>query len=361
TRAAARSGHHAGPGGACLAAPGTRPRHPELLTVSDRHDVTFRCMGGDVRLLVEGDDRAGADVDVDVRGLAAAARGYLLDFDERLSRFRPQSELCALNADGRSTVPASPLLRAWARAATWAAHRTKGLVDPTLVSELERAGYRTSQAGHAPIDLTAALVAAPPRRPAQASRGARWRAVGVDDAARTITRPPGLLLDTGGTGKGLAADSAAGFLSGAARYAVDCAGDIAIGGTAGAPYEVQIEHPLTREVTHTAGVVRGGIATSGIDRHLWRTADGGVAHHLLNPETGRPAWTGLISVTVVAASVLEAETLAKAALLSGPDGARRVLWGHTGVLVHDDGDVEVLDAADRRARLAARELVEAGR
>jgi thiamine biosynthesis lipoprotein len=66
-------------------------------------------------------------------------------------------------------------------------------------------------------------------------------------------------------------------------------------------------------------------------------------------------------VTVVAASVLEAETLAKAALLSGPDGARRVLEGHTGVLVHDEGDVEVLDAGDRSARLAARELVDAER
>lgn len=307
--------------------------------MSDALDVTFRCMGGDVRLLAEPDPRSGADV----RSLGAATRGYLADLDERLSRFRPDSELCALNADPRQTVPVTPLLLGWVRAAAWAAARTGGLVDPTLIGPLEDRGYRDSHAGRTPADLGAALRAVPARRPAGPSPDARWRDIRIDADAGTVSRPPGLRLDSGGTGKGFAADSAARFLQGAARYAVDCAGDIAVGGTAGEPYEIGIEHPLTRELAHTARVATGGIATSGIDRHLWAAPDGTLAHHLLDPARGVPAWTGLISVTVVAGSVLEAETLAKAALLSGPDGARRVLREHAGVLVHDDGDVEVLD------------------
>jgi thiamine biosynthesis lipoprotein len=50
-----------------------------------------------------------------------------------------------------------------------------------------------------------------------------------------------------------------------------------------------------------------------------------------------------VGATAIAGSALEAETLAKLALLSGPDGGRRVLALHGGVLVHDDGDVEVIE------------------
>jgi len=71
---------------------------------------------------------------------------------------------------------------------------------------------------------------------------------------------------------------------------------------------------------------------------------GPYAHHVLDPATGRPAWTGLVAATAVAGSALEAEVLAKAALLSGPLGARRLLRHRGGVRQHDDGRVEVVPA-----------------
>jgi thiamine biosynthesis lipoprotein len=73
---------------------------------------------------------------------------------------------------------------------------------------------------------------------------------------------------------------------------------------------------------------------------VWRNPDGTYAHHLLDPSTGEPAWTGLIAATALAPTALEAEALAKAALLSGPEGARRVLAARGGILVHDSGDVD---------------------
>jgi thiamine biosynthesis lipoprotein len=75
---------------------------------------------------------------------------------------------------------------------------------------------------------------------------------------------------------------------------------------------------------------------------IWRRPDGGFAHHLLDPSTGEPAWTGLIGVTALGGSALEAETLSKLALLSGPDAARRVLAEYGGVIVHDSGEVEAV-------------------
>ena len=95
-------------------------------------------------------------------------------------------------------------------------------------------------------------------------------------------------------------------------------------------------------------VARGGVATSGLGRRLWRDAAGRPAHHLLDPSTGAPAWSGLVAATAVGSTTLEAEALAKAALLRGPLAARRVLGRRGGVLVGDDGSVELVGRAAAR-------------
>ena len=75
-------------------------------------------------------------------------------------------------------------------------------------------------------------------------------------------------------------------------------------------------------------------------RQRWRRGDGTPAHHLLDPATGAPAWTGLVGATALSPTAVEAEVRAKAALLSGPHGARAWLARHGGLVVHDDGRVE---------------------
>jgi FAD:protein FMN transferase len=305
------------------------------------HDAAFACMGTEMRIVVEGPDAEAAVAD---------ARRWLRDADARLSRFRIDSELCALNADPRPVVPASALLCAAVGAGRWAAERTGGLVDPTLTAALRAAGYARSLTGVAPAPLHAALAAAPARRPARAHPAERWRAIGVEQAAGRVRRPPGLELDTGGTGKGLAADAVVYRLRGCARFAVDCGGDLRIGGpdARAHPFAVEVEHPFTGECVHVLEVAGGGVATSGLGSRLWRRADGTYAHHLLDPSTGEPAWTGLVSVTALAPTALEAETLAKAALLSGPGAARGLLSETGGLIVHDDGAVEIVGGAARR-------------
>jgi thiamine biosynthesis lipoprotein len=95
----------------------------------------------------------------------------------------------------------------------------------------------------------------------------------------------------------------------------------------------------------------GAVATSGLDVRLWRAPDGEPRHHLLDPATGEPAWTGLIGATALAPTALEAEALAKAALLSGPRQAARWLRHHGGLTVRDDGDVELHGPLARRPAL----------
>lgn len=303
--------------------------------------TTFDCMGCEIALRV-------ADL-----AAARRARRLLERFDERLSRFDETSELSRLNRDPRESVPASVLLRSAVRAAGWAAQRSGGLVDPTLLPALRAQGYASSLAGAVAPPLAVALASAPVRRPARPRPDARWRAIAVDDERGAIVRPPGLELDTGGSTKGLAADAVAHLLDDEPGYVVDCGGDLRI--RAPRPIDVAVEHPLTGAVAHTLRIASGAVATSGLGRRLWRRPGGGFAHHLIDPATGEPAWTGLVSATALAPTALAAETLAKTALLSGPLAARRLLAPGGGVLVHDDGHVE---AVGRRARTPLRIVLE---
>jgi FAD:protein FMN transferase len=302
-------------------------------------DCAFHAMGSDVRLLLGPHLRRTAPSPLEA---ADRERAFVLEFARRLSRFVPDSELSMLNRDPRATVPASALLRAAVRAGLWAAERSDGLVEPTLVGALEHAGYAMSRDGAAPASLRAALGVAPARRPARPDPRSRWQEIVVDDVAGTIARPPGVLLDTGGTGKGLCADAVRCRLAGYTRFLVDCGGDIAVGGLGAQlePYQIDVEHPVTGETIERIRLDRGGVATSGVNVNIWQRSDGTFAHHLLDPSTGEPAWTGLIGVTALGGSALEAETLSKLALLGGPDAARRTLAEHGGLIVHDSGAVE---------------------
>jgi thiamine biosynthesis lipoprotein len=317
-------------------------------------DYTFRAMGSDVRLLIGERLLPSAPPP-----LAAAdrERAFVWEFSDRLSRFRADSDLSRLNQSLSASVPASQLLRAAVAAAVWAAERSGGLVDPTLVRALERSGYDRSLDGVQPASLVDALAHAPPRRVAQPDRAARWREVIVDEEAGRILRPPGTMIDTGGTGKGLCADAVAVRLAGYARFVVDCGGDIAVGGVGAQldPYEIAIEHPLTGESVGSIKVDRGGIATSGLNVRIWRRTDGSYAHHLLDPFTGSPVWSGLIGATALGGSALEAETLSKMALLSGPRAARAILAERGGVIVHDSGEVEAIGSVADQLETRLRE------
>jgi thiamine biosynthesis lipoprotein len=291
-------------------------------------DVTFRALGTDVRLIVTG-GRA--------RAAVAGAREELLDYHARLSRFRPTSELSTLNRDARRVVPASALLRSAVRAGLWAAQASGGLVDPCLLDALEAAGYARSYESAGAIELPSATP-----RAARAHAAPVWRSVRVDDDAGVIERPPGVRFDLGGSGKGHAADLIARRFASFGGWVVDCGGDVRVGGTR----QIDIAHPLRTQPAARVVVADSAVATSSVVARAWRTDDGSRAHHLLDPATGRPAWTGLLAATALAPTTLYAETLAKVALLRGAEGARDALAGYGGIVVHADGSVEKIGALD---------------
>jgi thiamine biosynthesis lipoprotein len=300
----------------------------------DERIERFACFGSSCSVRVSGDGRERSAQDA-----ARAARRRLEGWHERFSRFLPESELSRLNADVRDKVPVSPLLVRLAAAVGVAARISHGLVDATLLGELETAGYEHDLGE--PLELARALALAPPREPARANVAARWRGLAVDLRAGVVTRAPGLQIDGGGLAKGLFADVLAQGLGEHRSFAVDCAGDLTLGGRSRAPRSVHVESPFDGSVLHTFELGSGGIATSGIARRSWLDNRGRPAHHLLDPATGRPAFTGIVQATALAPSALEAEIRAKHALLAGPRTAATRL-PHGGVLVYDDGSHELV-------------------
>jgi thiamine biosynthesis lipoprotein len=291
---------------------------------------TFECFGGLVTVAVLG------PASMEPGKAAAAAEAKLLAAHRQLSRFLPGSELSRLNRDLRARVPASPLLLSLASAAREAGELTDGLVDATLLREIEAAGYRYSMQGRPDPDRPAEQEASSPATPRPART---WAKLSVNRRTWTIERPPGVVIDSGGIAKGLLADMVGARLAKFTAYAVDCCGDVRIGGTAGRRRPVLVEDPFGGEPIRSLQASDGGVATSGITRRSWKGAGGTPAHHLLDPTTGKPAFTGVIQATALAPSAFLADVHAKWALLSGPElGPARLPYG--GVLVLADGSVE---------------------
>jgi thiamine biosynthesis lipoprotein len=296
----------------------------------DEHVIALDCFGA--RCTIALTDGSGAPQ----RAIAAAS--FLLECHRRLSRFLPDSELSRLNADPRETVPVSPLMTGFLGAARRAGEASGGLVDATGLPALRRAGYASSLPDRDPRLLAPAAVAGSPAAPDPA---ARWRFIDVDEAAGTVTRPPGLEIDSGGVAKGWAADRAAAILGPAPTLAVECAGDIRIAGSAGAERRIVVTDPFDGDPFAELAIGDGGVATSGTGRRRWRNRNGSIGHHLIDPASGRPCDSGIVQATAIAATAEEAEVRAKAAVLAGPDRAADLLADGGWIVLADCSRVEV--------------------
>ena len=247
----------------------------------------------------------------------AAVEADLARVDLACSRFRTDSELSRVQAAAGRAVRIGPLLLQALRAALDAAAATDGLVDPTVGRTLRLAGY----------DRTFRLVAARDGDSFEArfERVPGWRAVELDPERSTLRLPPGVELDLGATAKALAADRAAGAAQAAAGCGVlvSLGGDISIAGdppVEGWTVLVADDHaaPLDGGGS-TVALVGGGLATSGTTVRRWRAGDVEL-HHVIDPRSGRPAVTPWRTVTVAAATCVDANTASMAALVLGHDG-----------------------------------------
>lgn len=262
----------------------------------------------------------------------------LADWEGHLSRFRPQSELTALNATPGRWAPVSAVLWAVLQAALEAARASAGLVTPAILDAVEAAGYDRDFAEGAWAEGGLPARAQPVSDPGALER------IGLDARRRMVRLPAGVRLDLGGIAKGWAADEIARRLGAVAPTLVDAGGDIAVSGPMadGSPWPVAVANPLRpAEQLDLLLLSSGGVATSGRDYRRWRQGEG-YAHHIIDPRTGAPAGTDVVSATIVGPSAVIAEVCAKAALIAGSAGWLNALAHEpaaTGLLVLEDATV----------------------
>jgi thiamine biosynthesis lipoprotein len=140
--------------------------------------------------------------------------------------------------------------------------------------------------------------------------------------AGTVRVPNGVRLDLGATAKALAADRAAAAAADASGCGVlvSLGGDIAIAGPAppdGWRIRVTDDHRAGADAPGQWIALRsGGLATSSITVRRWRTS-AGETHHLVDPSTASPADGAWRTVSVTAATCLDANIASTASIIRG--------------------------------------------
>ena len=252
--------------------------------MSELGSVTFRAF----------DTVCAVSADVDAAALreieALCARYELL-----LSRFNPESRLSALNAAAGEWVDVGNELATVLRVALGYCERTDGLFDITMGDVCRLWDFKR---GVVPDDAAIA----------EALAHVDWRNVQVEGTQARIIDPQ-TTIDLGGMAKGYIADRVIDLLKqcGATSGVINLGGNVACLGSKpdGSAWNVGLRAPVpsggSLQAASFASVpVRGkSVVTSGVyERSFVR--DGRVLHHILDPRTGKPAETDVLSATVIA-------------------------------------------------------------
>lgn len=250
-----------------------------------------------------------------------AAFDELRRVDRTMSHFRSDSEIGLTNAaagyglvnvcDDTATVLAASL--AWARA-------SEGRFDPCMgrVSELWHVGGRHEPPTEAEV--------------AQAGRGNHFEVLEVErtgSVSRALLTHPGVAVDLGGIAKGYGVDLAAQALRdhGIFNALVNVGGDLVALGVDenDDPWRVGVRSPdHLEQVVEVLHVSDRAVATSG-DYLQYFQFGGRRYHHLLDPVSGEPRRTAMRSLTIEAASCMDADAAATALFGSDASVSRAVL------------------------------------
>lgn len=270
------------------------------------HRLQFRAMGTEMLVCVDnGADQPPTEL--------ADVPNWFEEWEQTLSRFRVTSELSRLNRAGGQPVAVSEIFWQVFQSALIAEKTTSGLVTPTVADAVREVGY----------DRDFALLANQTLDPLNSTLGAvsPLDAVTWDEETRTIYLPEGVRLDFGGIAKGWAAEQVVQRLKHLGSVLMNCGGDIAMSGPLldGSPWEIGVFKPFDRSSGYLGMMYFRdgcGVATSATDRRRW-VQGSQLRHHIIDPHTGLPAASDVVSATVVAPTAIEAEAAAKSVLIRG--------------------------------------------
>ena len=266
--------------------------------------------------------------------LLAEARDVVMDIEKRVSVTDENSELYALNRDGGGSV--SPETAALLDDALSLCRLTGGAFDVSIYPVVRAWGFTTGEYRVPSFDETAAL--------SERVDYARIRVNGD-----SVTLPDGMEIDLGGIAKGYAGREAASYLRahGVTSALLNLGGNVQTVGSKpdGSAWRVAVRDPLNEMSYAGVAEVRDKAAvTSGGYERCFTADDGQTYWHIMDPATGRPARSGLLSATVIADDGALCDALSTALFVMGAEQAERFWRNYRDfdmVLLTEDGEAIV--------------------
>jgi thiamine biosynthesis lipoprotein len=252
------------------------------------------------------------------------------DFLQSLwSRFLSDSDITRLNNAEGVAVAVNPLTAKLVSEMLAARTLTDGEYDPTILPKLLAEGYAASRVNPSNVTVLPA--------------SARWpiETTGTTIQDNIVTLPIGVTLDSGGIGKGIAADVLATMAleQGALGILAEIGGDIRIAGTPpdGSHWRIDIEDPFveSRSIARV-NLIDGAVATSSTLKRTW-DIDGRTANHIIDAHTGLSMTSDVVTVSVVAVSSGIAEVITKAGFTRRDFLTWAPTLGAAAFLVYRDG------------------------
>ena len=269
-----------------------------------------------------------------------AAEAAINRLNTLLSTNADNSEVWAIDHSGGAPVAVSDDTAALLAEALRLGQQTDGALDVSVYPVVRAWGFTTD---HYQVPGQAELAALLPL--------VDYSAIDFDAAAQTVTLPAGMELDFGAIGKGYAGEQAAAAMreAGVTSAAMDLGGNVQTVGSKpdGSPWRVAVKDPRrdagTEDYVGTVDVSDRAVVTSGgYERYF--EADGQTYWHIIDPATGAPARSGLVSVTIVGRSGAECDGLSTALFILGREKALdywRQYGGFDAILVDEDDQVWV--------------------
>lgn len=276
--------------------------------------------------------------------LAQAAAEYMEELERTVSASVEGSDIWNINhAAAGESVECSAVTVELLLKAREIYRLTEGAYDPSVYPLVKLWGF-------APGDFVAGAPMSPPSDEEIAAELAKV-GFGEDDFVidadnLTVTKhKEGAMLDLGGITKGYAVEKALGFADGG-NALINLGGNI---GVSGRTYTIGVGSPRESEKGYlgTLSLYAGECITTSGDYERYFEYGGERYHHIINPFTGRPAKSGLISVTVIASDGGFGDAFATALIVAGAEKGGEWLEnlsekGVCAVLVYDDMSLEAI-------------------
>lgn len=258
--------------------------------------------------------------------------------EHKLSVTDEKSEIFAINSNGGGEV--SSETAELIEFALDMCESTDGALDITIYPVLRAWGFTVDN-----VDYDNGFVLPTDGELSELLALVDYRRVEVSDDS--VTLGEGMMLDLGAVAKGYASDRIAGYLreNGVTSALLNLGGNVyALGKKPnGVKWTIGVKSP-ERGIIGTLQVEDAAVVTSGGYERFFTGSDGVRYHHIIDPSTGRPADSGLASVTVVGSSGARCDALSTALFVMGLDRASDY-WREHGdfeaVFVTSDGELLV--------------------